>query len=410
MADHSPDDTLAARIDEQVVTLCASGDRHPGDPGNDAAVDRLAEWMGSLGLDVERLGFDVPRWVHGAANVRVGEAAFVAHPSPFSPPCEGAGRLVAASDPAELARMDAQGALLVLHGEIARIQFTPRGYPWYSDPDHTAILDALEALSPLAVICATGKNPAMTAALSPFPLIEDPSFAIPSCYLHEDAARPLVAAAGSPAHVSIDSGTEPATGTQLVGRLAGPGTARIVVAAHMDTKPDTPGALDNAGGVATMLAVAELLAGHIGYAGPAVEFVPFNGEDHALAPGEVAYLAARPDTADLRLMVNIDGAGLRGEPTAVSVYGGDEELSRLVHGLSADHPSVVEGPQWPASDHMVFAMRGVPALALTTRDFEVFAGTYAHTEADVPALVDPLLLARTAVFVARLIERLALTV
>lgn len=65
----------------------------------------------------------------------------------------------------------------------------------------------------------------------------------------------------------------------VVGRRTGadPGRPRVLVAAHFDTVPGTPGADDNASGVAVMLEAARLLAD----AEPAatVEFVGFNLEE-----------------------------------------------------------------------------------------------------------------------------------
>jgi aminopeptidase YwaD len=191
---------------------------------------------------------------------------------------------------------------------------------------------------------------------------------------------------------------------QLIGRLPGTEPGRIVIGAHVDTKPDTPGALDNAAGVATLLGVAQLLAGMA--LRHTVEFVPFNGEDHAASPGEVAYLSAYPDLSDVRLMMNIDDAGLLGGPTDCSAYGLDERAGALVAEIMDEFGSVTEGPQWPSSDHMIFAMRGVPALALTARDLGVVMSEISHTTADTPDRVDAQLLADAARFIAAVAEGL----
>jgi aminopeptidase YwaD len=56
------------------------------------------------------------------------------------------------------------------------------------------------------------------------------------------------------------------------------------------------------------------------------------------------------------------------------------------------YPSIREGAIWYQSDHMVFAMNQVPAIALTTAAFMQMETEIAHTEKDVPELVDPALL------------------
>ncbi len=393
---------LTGRIRQHVMRLCEGADRHPGTQRNRDATDYATGVMRSLGLAVETLPFQVPDWRFSASTLDIGGRSFAIHPGPFSQGVTGAGRLVAASSAAELRGLDAEGTVLLLHGEIAQIQLTPRDYPWYTDDAHTAVMDTLERLAPMAVVSATGKNPAMTAGMSPFPLIEDPGFAVPTAYLPAGDSLELLEHLGEVAAIDIASGTVPSSGTQPVGRLQGTEAGRVVLGAHIDTKPETPGALDNAGGVAVLLAVAELLAGI--RRSVTVEFVPFNGEDHASSPGEVAYLEAHPDLADVVLMINLDSVGLRDAPTAWSGYGLTEVQQSLVETIAASEPAVIAGPQWPASDHMVFAMRGTPSLALTTADFERFSGMIAHTRADTTGQVDFGLLYDTACFVAAVIE------
>lgn len=400
-----PLSALAASAHAHVGALCGVGpDRHPGSQRNRAATDYVAEQMRTLGLAVEELGFDVPEWRYRDATLRIGETRVAAHPGPFSPPADGAGPLVEVSSAEQLSGLSARGAVLLLHGDIAKEQFTPREYPWYANPEHAAILDTLEALGPLAIVAATGKNPATTAGLSPFPLIDDPGFTVPSAYVTAEQGEQLRARAGERVGVRIDSQTAPATGIQPVGRLAGSGSGRVIVGAHVDTKPDTPGALDNAAGVATILAVAELLAGQT--LTHTVEFVPFNGEDHASSPGEVAYLAAYPDLSDVRLMVNVDDTGLLGGPSACSTYGLDDATSAVVEACVARAAGVEAGPQWPASDHMIFAMRGVPAIALIARDVDTVMGEITHTPADTPDKVDAEVLAQAARFIAEVLRNL----
>ena len=279
-----PTDALALRIAAHVSALCKAGvDRFLGTDANALAVAHVADSMRQHGLAVESLPFETVGWRRGSARIEFDGQEPKLHVGPFSPPMPRTTLpLTAVSTPAALAELDARGAALLLYGQIAAEQLTPRGYPFYDNPEHTAILDAIERAAPVAIIAATGKNPASTAALSPFPLVEDGTFPLPSTYLAEADIAPLldIATRGGDVTVSIDSGRCVSRGEQLVGRLGDPGAGRrIIVCAHIDTKPDTPGALDNATGVATLLAAAELLA-EDPPPGLALEFVPFNGEDH----------------------------------------------------------------------------------------------------------------------------------
>lgn len=393
------EDPIARMIRDDVERLCASGDRALGTGRNREATAYVAERLRAAGTTVESIGFEVPEWSYGAARVSTADLDIVMHPGPFSPPAEGEGRLVVIRSLDDLAQLDAGGAVLLLIGEIAETQFTPRDYPFYTDAGHTAIVDALEGARPLAVLAATGAS-AMTGAMSPFPLFEDAGFRVPSAYMTEIEGARLARRVGQTTRVSIDSRTRPSTGEQPVGLRPGTGKGRIVVSAHVDSKPETPGAIDNAAGVAVMLAVAELLNGVDLSRG--LEFVPFNGEDHALAPGEMAWLGAA-DLSDVELAINIDAPGLRGGPSAYSLYGVDD-ATRTAAARAAETGDVVEGPEWPASDHMIFVMRGIPAIAVTSSDFVTASRGFSHTPKDVPEILDFDLLAQTARFVADLIR------
>ena len=393
-------DAVAGKIRADVEALCALGDRDLGTARNRAATDYVGSRLREAGVEVESIEFDVPEWRFGTATVETGELKLEMHPGPFSMSVDGEGPLVVVRTAEELSDV-APGAVLLLCGEIAASQLTPRDYPFYGDPGHAAILDSLEAIEPLAVIAATTES-AMTGAMSPFPLIEEVRFGVPSAYMTAEEGVRLAGHVGALTSVSITSEVHASSSVQLSGLQRGASEGRIVVSAHVDSKPETPGAIDNAAGVGVMLAVADLL-GEVDSL-RTVEYVAFNGEDHTLAAGELAWLAANEDLSDIVLAINIDAVGLPGDPSAYSLYGVDETTADLIADVSAKHPGVAEGPPWPASDHMVFAMRGVPAVALTSTDFATASRVYSHTPRDVPEILDYGLLADTARFVAALVR------
>ncbi len=377
-------------------------DRHVGGPGNRDATELFATAAGAAGFEVERLGFDCVDWEYSGARLRAGESVFELHVGPYSPPFAGARPLMAAATAAELDDPDATGAILLLHGEIAAEQLTPRHYPFYQTEEHARLLRALDRTAPAAVIAATDRTP-MAAALHPFPLFEDADLGFPSAYLLHTHAPALLELVGTTVELEIESRQVAARGEQLIARRPGHREGRVLVSAHIDSRHGTPGALDNATGVAVLLALADLLAETT----PAltVELLPFNGEDNFAAYGEVAYLSAYGDSlADVKLAINIDAAGRAGDDNAISFYGCDEALTKRLLDVAVGHPRVAPGPEWPMSDHMVFAMRGVPAMAITSTGLFELAAQVAHTEADVPALADPELVVEAARFIVDVIE------
>lgn len=398
------EEALAARTRTRLDALCLTWpDRHVGGEGVRAANKLFAREVAAAGLEVERIGFDCVDWLHGDAWVEVGGVHLSLHPGPYSPPYDGSATLLAIATVEELEAVAVEGAVLLLHGPIAAEQMAPRNYPFYSMEEHQRVYAAIDAARPAAVLAATDRTP-MAAALRPFPLFEDGDAGFPSAYLLHTEAEPLIARSGQPARLVIDSQAVPASAEQLVARR-GAGR-RVIVSAHIDSRHGTPGALDNATGVCVLMALADLLAEQTPAA--AVELVPFNGEDNFAAYGEIAYLERHGDElGDVVLVINIDAAGRAGDTTAISFYACPDEIRQAALDVAERHATVAEGPEWPMSDHMVFAMRGVPAMAITSSGLFEISAEVAHTAADLPELADADLIVKAAGYIRDVIERLA---
>jgi aminopeptidase YwaD len=207
----------------------------------------------------------------------------------------------------------------------------------------------------------------------------------------EDLARH----AGQTIDLRMDAQRFPNIATQVLARKGPESGRRLVFSAHIDTKATTPGALDNATGTIVLLLLAGLLRDYHGKV--PVELVPFNGEDNYSVAGQKLYLVRNEGRlGDVRLDVNLDGLGWRGSPTAYSFYECPDPLTAEIRKVFNGYPELVEGPAWPQGDHMIFAMNGVPAVAITTEKFTELEHDIAHTKKDAPDLVDPAKLVATA--------------
>ena len=178
----------------------------------------------------------------------------------------------------------------------------------------------------------------------------------------------------------------PSSGFNLVARK-GQADWRVVISAHIDAKDNTPGALDNAASVVVLLLLAELLQEYDGDI--SVELVPFNGEDHYSAAGEKAYLKANKSALNQVLLnINMDALGSHHGNTLYSFYECPDTLKAIIQDTFSRQPAFAEGEPWYQSDHMVFVMNGVPAVAITSENFMQILTELAHTPEDRPALVD----------------------
>lgn len=389
--------------------FCGIPSRTVGAPGNRAATDYFAATVAALGWTVETPAFDCLAWSAEGARLAAGGQDFAVTPSPLSPGGRVSGplRVIETMEALEAAGPGgAAGQVLLLRGEIAHEPPMPRNFPFYQLEDHQRIYRALDASGAPAVVTATARNPDMAGALYPCPMIEDGDFHLPSVYLGEEDGARLAAHAGQPSVLEVRAERRAGQGCNVVARRGGAGPAEVVVMAHIDAKPTTPGALDNAAGVTVLLLLAELLAAEPA-SGPRVELVAMNGEEYYSAPGEQLYLRQHPDGFPaLRLAVNLDGLGYGEGHTAYSLYGCPAPLAETIHAAFAPFPGLAEGQPWFQGDHVMFVQQGVPTLALTSERAAEMMTTIVHSALDTPERVSVERLAEAAVALRALVTRI----
>jgi aminopeptidase YwaD len=397
---------MRERIEGYLREIVSHPDRHVGSPGNRAATAMFAERMAALGFEVRRTTFECIEWEYGEAVLHVGEARYETFVGPYSLACDVTAPLAAASSIEEIETGAARDTVLLIHGELATGQIMPKNFTFYNPESHKRVVRALEEHTPAAVVAATGRDPEMVGSQYPFPLFEDGDLDIPNAYMTDvDGAR-LLRQRGKEVRLRLDSRRIPTTAEHVVATLSGSAPGRIVITAHIDSRKGSPGALDNASGVATLLGVAELLADFRD--GPTIEIVPFNGEDNYANPGEMLWVAENEGRFDdIILGINIDDLGQHGTTNHVSFYGCPPEVEAAVRRALERHPVMSEGPQWFQSDHAIFGLYGRPAIALASSDIAGFMAEYAHSERDTLDLVDPELIVAAARFLRDVVEEVA---
>ncbi len=377
-----------------------------GSDGNRAATDFFANLVSSFGFETECPAFECIDWTQSGANLAVESDVFQVQVSPYSLGCRVRALLAVVSTVAELEQADLRERVVLLRGEIAQEQLMPKNFTFYNPDEHRRIVRALEAAQPLAIVAATSRNPELAGGVYPFPLIEDGDFDIPSVFMTDEEGIRLAERAGQ--MVSLESRAQrfPSHGCNVVARKGGCAGRRVVLFAHIDAKEGTPGALDNATGVTTLLLLAELLAGYAGSL--PVEIVALNGEDYYAASGEVQWVWANAGRfEEIVLGVNLGGAGYREGRSAYSLYECPPGLDALIRQVFAAHPELVEGEQWYQSDHSIFVQNGRPALAFTSALMGPLWTEISHTPRDRPELIDPAKLVALACALHDLLLRLA---
>jgi aminopeptidase YwaD len=399
-------ETLVKMADGYLKKLCVEiPGRHLGGAGNRKATDFFRGVLAACGFAVETDRLECIDWQDGGSRVSCGRRTFPVHTGPYSAGCDLELPLVAVRSAAELEKAEIKNRVALLYGDITREQLMPKSFPFYNPEEHQRIIRLLEQKQPAALIAAATKNQESAGGLYPFPLIEDGDFHIPSVYTTAEQGAALLSCSGEPVKIAIDSRRNPSDGFNVSGIKGDDHRHRIVFCAHIDSKWGSPGALDNAGGVVILMLLAELLKAY--KEGPQVEIATLNGHEYYSIPGALRYLEKEGSTLkQIMLAVNLDGVGYEDSPTAYSFYECPEQLRLSVQQAFMDFPGLVQGDAWPQSDHMVFAMNGRPAVALTSDFFLRHGNTITHSPEDKPGIVNLRTLVNTAVALHGLFKKL----
>lgn len=183
--------------------------------------------------------------------------------------------------------------------------------------------------------------------------------------------RSAVAAGDARASVSVVNATERSRNVVALIPLGGGAGAAdvdagaVIIGAHYDTVADTPGANDNASGVAALMAVAARVRDE-SYPFQ-IKFVLFGAEEIGLfGSRHYARTMSADDVANTLAMLNLDvvGTGDRFETM------GDLTLARAAAQVGETLGARVSASSESGvtSDHAPFAERGIPALFLMAND------------------------------------------
>jgi aminopeptidase YwaD len=225
---------------------------------------------------------------------------------------------------------------------------------------------------------------------------------IPAVTISQDDGRQLVEAAQAGpvrARLLVDAVNETRSAANVVATRRGttrPGEI-VVAGGHFDSVPRSPGANDNASGVATLMEAARVLAQTP--LARTVQFVPFSGEELGLF-GSSAFAADRRQ--GVVAMINLDMVGW-GERLMVGASP-NRDGSVVETALAVARRLGIEVNRFRAggSDHVSFERQGIPAVF-----FHRGIDPAYHRPTDVPANVDPRHLEEAARLLVALIQELS---
>ena len=370
------------------------GSRPIGSLANRAAADYIHGVFTKSGLSVEEQEIPCPDWVAEHTSLELNGEALEASANTFSPSCSLSAEIVPVCTPAELELASITGKIPVFYGEMAQSELATKGGIYVSDRDRR-IIQLLEERKPAGIITI---NPTLYAR---WRIIEDFDLDIPSVTVSAHSGLKLLKHSGATVQMNIVARRSPSHTSNVIGRLPGELSERIVFCAHYDSKVDTPGAYDNAAGVGCLLALAEILSQRKHR--HTLEFVAFTGEEGAgLGDMEYARKAnrARHGFDQVTAAINIDGVGPYTGTTTAACYVASQAFETLLDEKMKNFPGILKVEPWPASDHYIFYSNGVPSIALTSKGLrDVY-----HTLSDTIEWISAEKLAESVQLVLDLVE------
>jgi Iap family predicted aminopeptidase len=364
---------------------------------NNAATEYVENIFSNASLNCYKQEFDCICWENKGAILKVIGQQIEAIPSDYSLGCDIEAEFIFVDSVEKLANSSLEGKIAILHGQLTQEPLMPKQFVFYNPESHKKIIAMLEEKNPIAIVTVSPIDNVF------FPIIEDGDFTIPVAIIKKDSLDILLKKSNAVLTLKIEADRIDSKACNLIA-TNGSGK-KITLTAHIDTKPNTVGALDNACGVAVLLAIAEKLKRNP--INNCIEIAILNGEDYYSTPGELAYMNTHLSKSDdFKFCINIDGIALKNSNIAYSFFDCDDTIKAGILAESNKSKEFIEIDPWPQGDHMMFVMKGVPSIALTSEGIFDIYETIIHTPKDNLSLVDLDKAAAVADFLYSVIEKI----
>ncbi len=361
----------------------------------------IESYLGSLGYETNKIPFRCKVWESKESFLAIDGNKLTLQVSPYSLPFDGTRKAIVVRNLEELERVECEDKILFLTEDLAQESLQPKDYPFYYPDEHKAIIDCLEAKKPCSIIAITGE--ACMSGLRPFTVIEDGNFHIPTASLDKEIFSEIEdKVLEKDVDLTIASKNDFATAYQLIAskKVSDP-KGTIVICAHMDSKYNTNGALDNASGVTTMLYAAKGIE-NFNYN---IDIVPFNSEEYYDPQGELIYLKELEiSKKEVSLLINIDTVAHVGSKVAVATFNFNEKEQQELEKIRNSCAGIVNGQPWYAGDHAVFAFGGTKCVLISASDLFEGCLSYTHCPKDTIDLVDEKLIENAAAFICKVVN------
>lgn len=351
-----------ARAFAELTALADIGERVAGSPEEQAAGELIASRLAALGIEIERESFPIQRWHARAVELRA------VSPEPFAvearavcfagvlPP--GSHRLplryAGTGRARDLAAPGLGGCALLLARDV------------YRDYPDTALVEAIAPAGPAALLFTASPGHRGGIPTVFYNFRDRERAPPPPCVTvaFDDAVR-LVQSGTTEIELRLEAEVTPGSSANILGSLRGTDLAHeiVTVCAHHDAAPTSPGACDNAGGVACVLELARVAAARRPFRRSLV-FASWGSHETGMHGSEAHLGRALAERRAMIAAVNFDTVGLAVAEDRLNVLGGPD-WEAWVQGRVAPtgrEPLVVPGPGY--TDFTNFGAAAVPSVSL----------------------------------------------
>ncbi len=189
---------------------------------------------------------------------------------------------------------------------------------------------------------------------------------------------------GSKLRLVVHGKSRPGLLRNVSASVSGQREETVLICAHHDTHTFTPGATDNAAGVAIMLEMARIIS----RTQPkfTYHFVSFGGEELGMLGSKEFMASHSPDS--ISLCINIDSIGALPGVLLLLAAGTDKMISWLDSiAKTSTYPARCRRTATSGGDNKIFAANGIPTIHIASRG--TTTGKVSHSIIDASSLLRP---------------------
>lgn len=389
MAISGPVEIDGVRLRDDFHALCATGGRFAGTQSELDARAFVAARLAELGGRDATVLYPYHGWRRGRSSIaRGGGATIEATSLVLSPPTQAGGLELevidlgrgTAEDFAARREAIAGKAVLVRHEFPFTVEHVHRRrkYGWAKAAGAGAFIIANDLPGVGVITGSSGRG--------------EPGDLVSVGVSHEGGLELAAVArtSGQRVRIAVESERAPAQGAHLIAEFPGAVDEWVVLCAHLDGHDLAESALDNATGVAAVLAIARGLAAETCATGRGLRVMLFTFEEWGLY-GSSVYVRglSEEERAKIAFVVNLDT--IVGSDRLSALISEMDDVGAFVAQTTAGAPMPVDlvRPVLGNSDHYNFFLGGIPSFRLIAGYEDRTAATrFLLTPADRRELVD----------------------